>query len=55
MNGGRTFSEMLAEIDALTAENERLRAALRKIAKPAPGGKTQQGIAKRALKEGDGD
>jgi hypothetical protein len=24
MNGGRTFSEMLAEIEALRAENERL-------------------------------
>jgi regulator of replication initiation timing len=32
MNGGRTFSEMLAEIEALRAENERLREALEKIA-----------------------
>jgi hypothetical protein len=29
MNGGRTFSEMLAEIEALRAENERLRKLLK--------------------------
>jgi hypothetical protein len=33
MNGGRTFSEMLAEIEALRAENEKLRKALKKIVK----------------------
>jgi regulator of replication initiation timing len=58
MNGGRTFSEMLAEIEALRVENERLREALEKIVEANQAIEpfhAIQTIARAALKGGDGE
>jgi regulator of replication initiation timing len=62
MNGGKTWGEMLAEIEALRTENERLREALEEIKLldrfADPGEPWQFGnyaaIAKRALDGGKG-
>jgi regulator of replication initiation timing len=48
MNGGKTWGEMLAEIEALRAENERLRKALGEIQKMLPHGRVGA-IASAAL------
>jgi regulator of replication initiation timing len=57
MNGGKTWGEMLAEIEALRAENERLREALEAIIeanKAIEPFHAIQTIASAALKGGDG-
>jgi hypothetical protein len=57
MNGGRTFAEMLVEIELLKAENERLREALEAIIeanKAIEPFHAIQTIASAALKGGDG-
>jgi regulator of replication initiation timing len=57
MNGGKTWGEMLAEIEALMAENERLREALEAIIeanKAIEPFHAIQTIASAALKGGDG-
>jgi hypothetical protein len=62
MNGGRTFSEMLAEINTLKAENARLMEALEKIEEltsphigPNQDATTAFMLARAALKGGDGE
>jgi regulator of replication initiation timing len=60
MNGGKTWAEMLVEIEVLRAENERLRAALGMISdivdchEPKTAINKSRKIARAALKGGDG-
>jgi len=47
----KSWTAFVAGYQAATAEAEKYREALEKIAKPALGGKLQQQLAKRALKK----